>query len=257
MNGRVYNYNLGRFLSVDPFIQAPGNSQSMNPYSYIMNNPLSGTDPTGYKKASAGSTTIWSSSWANNVKVIVESNNGQRELINTTRGAIEKGEVESLENRSLEDGDSITMIETVTPSQMPQTGSTENTNHPRTYITDGVYHPSVTINQLEGLETDWKQKYDDEEISISEWVYGDDKILKARYSKRRQQSAKWLVQAQLINMRMITNDLQRTAATVMGGAVAIPLTAYGVPYFSGFVSFLNSQTPMQALLTSGSGGGLV
>jgi len=49
MNGRVYDYNLGRFLSVDPFIQEPGNSQSMNPYSYIMNNPLSGTDPSGYK----------------------------------------------------------------------------------------------------------------------------------------------------------------------------------------------------------------
>jgi RHS repeat-associated protein len=48
MNGRVYDYNLGRFLSVDPFIQEPGNSQSTNPYSYIMNNPLSGTDPTGY-----------------------------------------------------------------------------------------------------------------------------------------------------------------------------------------------------------------
>ena len=48
MNGRVYDYHLGRFLSVDPFIQSPGNSQSVNPYSYIMNNPLSGTDPTGY-----------------------------------------------------------------------------------------------------------------------------------------------------------------------------------------------------------------
>jgi RHS repeat-associated protein len=49
MNGRVYDYNLGRFLSVDPFIQSPTNSQSLNPYSYIMNNPLSGTDPTGYR----------------------------------------------------------------------------------------------------------------------------------------------------------------------------------------------------------------
>ena len=54
MNGRVYDYNLGRFMSVDPFVQAPGNSQSMNPYSYIMNNPLAGTDPTGY-------TTVWDS----------------------------------------------------------------------------------------------------------------------------------------------------------------------------------------------------
>ncbi len=49
MNGRVYDYNLGRFMSVDPVIQSPGNSQSMNPYSYIMNNPLAGTDPTGYE----------------------------------------------------------------------------------------------------------------------------------------------------------------------------------------------------------------
>ncbi|WP_246587854.1 RHS repeat protein [Alteromonas lipotrueiana] len=47
-NGRVYDYNLGRFLSVDPFIQGIGNSQGINPYSYVMNNPLGDTDPTGY-----------------------------------------------------------------------------------------------------------------------------------------------------------------------------------------------------------------
>lgn len=46
MNGRVYDYDLGRFLSVDPFVHE--GSQGLNPYSYIMNNPLSGTDPTGY-----------------------------------------------------------------------------------------------------------------------------------------------------------------------------------------------------------------
>jgi RHS repeat-associated protein len=49
MNGRAYDYNLGRFTGVDPFIQFPLNSQSLNPYSYILNNPLSGTDPTGYQ----------------------------------------------------------------------------------------------------------------------------------------------------------------------------------------------------------------
>src|SRR6056297_599537 len=49
MNGRAYDYQLGRFLSVDPFIQESGNSQSLNPYSYIMNNPLAGVDPSGYK----------------------------------------------------------------------------------------------------------------------------------------------------------------------------------------------------------------
>ncbi|QGX41523.1 FG-GAP-like repeat-containing protein [Permianibacter aggregans] len=48
MNGRTYDPELGRFMGVDPFMQAPLNSQSLNPYSYVMNNPLAGTDPTGY-----------------------------------------------------------------------------------------------------------------------------------------------------------------------------------------------------------------
>lgn len=48
MNGRVYDPNLGRFLSADPLIQAPYNSQSYNRYSYVMNNPLGYIDPTGY-----------------------------------------------------------------------------------------------------------------------------------------------------------------------------------------------------------------
>jgi hypothetical protein len=35
-------------LQADPFIQAPKNSQSYNRYSYVLNNPLSHTDPSGY-----------------------------------------------------------------------------------------------------------------------------------------------------------------------------------------------------------------
>jgi hypothetical protein len=54
MNGRVYDYRLGRFLSVDPIISNPLSSQAINPYSYIGNNPLSGTDPTGYDVCPAG-----------------------------------------------------------------------------------------------------------------------------------------------------------------------------------------------------------
>ena len=48
MNGRVYDPELGRFLSADPFVQAPYNSQSFNRYSYVMNNPLAYTDPSGF-----------------------------------------------------------------------------------------------------------------------------------------------------------------------------------------------------------------
>ena len=48
MNGRVYDPTLGRFLSPDPFVQAPTNGQSLNRYSYVFNNPLSFTDPSGF-----------------------------------------------------------------------------------------------------------------------------------------------------------------------------------------------------------------
>lgn len=48
MNGRIYDLQLGRFLTADPLIQAPRNSQSLNRYSYVVNNPLTLTDPSGY-----------------------------------------------------------------------------------------------------------------------------------------------------------------------------------------------------------------
>ena len=48
MNGRIYDGRLGRFMQADSQIQEPNNSQSLNRYSYVINNPLSYTDPTGY-----------------------------------------------------------------------------------------------------------------------------------------------------------------------------------------------------------------
>lgn len=48
MNGRIYDQTLGRFLQADPHIQSPSNSQSMNRYSYVLNNPLAYTDPSGF-----------------------------------------------------------------------------------------------------------------------------------------------------------------------------------------------------------------
>jgi RHS repeat-associated protein len=48
MNGRVFDPLIGRFMSVDPFIQAPFELQSHNRYAYVMNNPLAFTDPSGY-----------------------------------------------------------------------------------------------------------------------------------------------------------------------------------------------------------------
>jgi RHS repeat-associated protein len=55
--GRVLDSVTGRFLSVDPMFQAPTNSQSVNPYSYVMNNPLSLVDPSGYAACAGTATT--------------------------------------------------------------------------------------------------------------------------------------------------------------------------------------------------------
>jgi RHS repeat-associated protein len=48
MNGRLYDPVIARFVSADPQIQFPDNLQSYNRYSYVLNNPLIYTDPSGY-----------------------------------------------------------------------------------------------------------------------------------------------------------------------------------------------------------------
>lgn len=48
MNGRIFNPYIGRFMTADPTVQFAGYSQSYNRYSYLLNSPLNGTDPSGY-----------------------------------------------------------------------------------------------------------------------------------------------------------------------------------------------------------------
>jgi RHS repeat-associated protein len=48
MNGRIYDPMLARFMSADPFVQAPDYTQSYNRYMYVVGNPLTLTDPSGY-----------------------------------------------------------------------------------------------------------------------------------------------------------------------------------------------------------------
>jgi RHS repeat-associated protein len=45
---RMYSPSLGRFLSADTIVPSPGNPQSLNRYSYALNNALKFTDPTGH-----------------------------------------------------------------------------------------------------------------------------------------------------------------------------------------------------------------
>ena len=45
---RYYDPHLGRFISADTIVPKPFNSQSLNRYSYVLNNPLNYVDPTGF-----------------------------------------------------------------------------------------------------------------------------------------------------------------------------------------------------------------
>jgi len=53
MRGRIYDPNTARFLTPDPFVQAPFFSQSLNQYTYVFNNPVNFVDPTGFQCAGA------------------------------------------------------------------------------------------------------------------------------------------------------------------------------------------------------------
>ncbi|VVH57833.1 Rhs family protein-like precursor, partial [uncultured Gammaproteobacteria bacterium] len=72
MNGRVYDPQIGRFLSADPYIQAPYNTQSYNRYSYVMNNPLKYTDPDGYRSLALIAATITKAIVVNVTNIFVQ-----------------------------------------------------------------------------------------------------------------------------------------------------------------------------------------
>jgi RHS repeat-associated protein len=51
MNGRIYDPRLGRFLQADSLIEDLFDPQAINSYSYVRNNPMNATDPTGHWRA--------------------------------------------------------------------------------------------------------------------------------------------------------------------------------------------------------------
>ncbi len=57
MRGREYDPVTGRFLSPDPIVQFPHDSQSLNRFSYVLNNPLGWVDPSGFELRAPDS--IW------------------------------------------------------------------------------------------------------------------------------------------------------------------------------------------------------
>ena len=111
MNGRIYDATIGRFLQADPHIQSPKDSQSYNRYAYVLNNPLSATDPSGYffkklKKywrpilaavvavVTYGAASGWAASWAASMGMTASvTMGGVTATYLTTAGAIFSGAV--------------------------------------------------------------------------------------------------------------------------------------------------------------------
>jgi len=54
LGARYYDPIIGRFISPDPLAGSFGAPQSLNPYSYALNNPLKLSDPTGLKVMNDG-----------------------------------------------------------------------------------------------------------------------------------------------------------------------------------------------------------
>jgi len=59
MKGRLYDPEIGRFLSVDVVVQEGGTTQSLNAYIYVLNNPHSIIDPSGKSWIGRVTSQLW------------------------------------------------------------------------------------------------------------------------------------------------------------------------------------------------------
>jgi RHS repeat-associated protein len=84
MQGRLYDPRIRRFLSPDPVVDSPLSSQSYNRYSYVANNPLSRTDPTGFAAYPNGGSST-------NVQVSQDGTPGQTETGNPNAISVTPG----------------------------------------------------------------------------------------------------------------------------------------------------------------------
>ena len=78
MNGRIYDPQLGRFISADPYVTRPFDGQGLNRYAYALNNPLVFTDPSGFDPIPCATTpdgycaqiTVIGATWAEYMRAV-------------------------------------------------------------------------------------------------------------------------------------------------------------------------------------------
>jgi RHS repeat-associated protein len=77
-NARLYDPDLGRFLTPDTIVPDPENPQALNRYSYVINNPMLYSDPTGHS--------WWSKIWHGFLAAIKNADVDVSVSVNTSYG---------------------------------------------------------------------------------------------------------------------------------------------------------------------------
>lgn len=87
---RFYDPDIGRFISADTIVPNPANPQSLNRYSYVLNNPMKYVDPTGHDEE-VGSTEVDGQTYT-----IIKNDDGTYRLSDGNGGSSGSGTLQQL-----------------------------------------------------------------------------------------------------------------------------------------------------------------
>jgi RHS repeat-associated protein len=143
MNGRIYDPLIGRFMSADPTIPHPFMLKSFNRYSYVLNNPLRLTDPTGFDDGDGSDGTGWDG-YSNTAVTTTTNSSGQ--TVTTTVTNVNGTEPGGSTTTTIVNG--VTTTAPSTPANMPIPPSSAATKNPSPAA---VAPPSSVTPPADGL----------------------------------------------------------------------------------------------------------
>ena len=130
MNGRVHDPVVGRFLSADPYIADPLDTQNFNRYSYVDNRPLTLTDPSGF------------------VSYRIEFGRITPNNPNTPNGTLPPGAEEAVERRRVSNAYTRTPLPTRVSEQASDARDSTRTPRARAQVPATSQSPQVEMQEI-------------------------------------------------------------------------------------------------------------